>query len=467
METKNSFVLLQKVITSGKYYIEACLLKDACVICINRETKKNKFMPFKVMYDNNNQFWLHNETWEYFLANDDIAKIEEKVEQLKAQWTPVITETKPSLPETEKNSSSEGFGQGYADFATMTESERTERMKNCKNRLDSLISQKPKQERLITEALVETTQDAILYNYTSLLDAMNLTGEDAKKQTRDLVESTRDIVKASSQLISSSIINDELMNTLVSRSNGTIIQHMTRVYLKGLAFLSYYNKLISSSSFINKLRVTFNEKYCLFYRSLLPHVHLEDLTLERIFLGGMRAIPEQIFYNWAIGFLVHDIGKASAVEYHEGEASYNRDIVMEHVRVGYTSIMNKTNYPRDAGLITGYHHEYYGDPSGYGFFRICLEQYKKINPLIKPDYCITYEVEPMMDYKALAFFPAKVLEIIDVFDSLTDPNRKYRKAITTEDALAIMEDEFIKKHPKLDVVLFELFSKYIHEKTLT
>ena len=463
MATKTSFVLLQKVVTSGKYYIDACLLEDSCVICINRENKKNKFMPFKVMYDNNNQFWLQNETWEYFFADDDVAKIEARVAQLTAQWAPGMTDTGPSLPETEKKPSNDGFGQGYVDFTALPEGERTQRMKECKKRLDTLIAQKPRQEQLITKALVETTQDAILYNYTSLIDAMTLTGDDARKQTQNLVESTRDIVKASTQLITANIFNDELMNTLVSKSNGTTIQHMTRVYLKGLAFLSYYNKLVSSSSIIKKLRIAFNEEYCLFYRALLPHVHLEALSLERVFLGGMRAIPENVFYNWAIGFLVHDIGKGAAVEYHEGEAAYDRDIVIEHVKVGYTSIMNKTNYPRDAGLITGYHHEYYGDPSGYGFYRICLDQYKKINPQIKLDYCITYEVEPMMDYQALAFFPAKVLEIVDVFDSLTDPNRKYRKVLTTDEAIAMMQQEFINKHRKLDIILFDLFKRFVKE----
>jgi HD-GYP domain-containing protein (c-di-GMP phosphodiesterase class II) len=177
----------------------------------------------------------------------------------------------------------------------------------------------------------------------------------------------------------------------------------------------------------------------------------------------MRAIPEADFYNWAVGILVHDIGKTAAVEYHEGEAAYNRDIVIEHVNVGYNSVMNKTNYPRDIGLITGYHHEYYGDPDGYGYFRLYLDQYKKLNPRVKQGFCIAFEFAPMMDCEALAFFPAKVLEIIDVFDSLTDPNRKYRKPLTTDEALAMMQEEFINKHPKLDMIIFDIFSQFIKD----
>ncbi|MDR0455586.1 MAG: metal-dependent phosphohydrolase [Treponema sp.] len=457
METKSSLVLLQKVVAAGKHYIDTCFLEDVRVICINKETKKSKFMPFKVMYDNNRQFWLKNETWEYYLAGDELAEIEEKIAKLNSRQERPVTE------ETENDIISQNLGNEYINFAAMPEQERVEHIKECKNRLDALITQKPRQEQLVTEALVETTRDAVMHNYASLMDVMNLAEDEAKNQTRDMVEGTRNLIKASSQLISSDIFNDDLMNALVSKSNGTTIQHMTRVYLKGLAFLSYYNKLVSSSSIINKLRIVFDEEYHNFYQTLLPHVHPDDITLERVFLGGMRMIPENTFYNWAIGFLVHDIGKAAAMEYHEGEAAYNRDIVVDHVNVGYSSIINKTNYPKDASLIAAYHHEYYGHPSGYGFFRTCLDEHKKINPQIKQDFCITYDLESMMEYEAMAFFPAKILEIIDVFDSLTDSSRKYRKVMTTEEAIATMREEFIEKHHKIDIILFDLFLKFIRE----
>jgi HD-GYP domain-containing protein (c-di-GMP phosphodiesterase class II) len=463
MATENPIILLRTIITSDKDYIDACLLEDACVICINRETKRNKFMPFRVMYDSNSQFWAQNKTWEYFLAGDEFNKIKERAAKLKSNWEPRTIEVVQTATEKTEKDINQGFGDEYDAIVTMTETERIQHIKESKNRLDKLIAQKPRQEQLITEALVETARDAVLHNHAAIIDAMGLPADEAKRQTQNLVNSTRELVEASSQLITTNIFNDELMNTLVSKSNGTIIQHMTRVYLKGLAFLTYYNKLVSTTSIINKLRIAFFEKYQPYYRILLPHVHLDDLTLEKVFLGGMRAIPEETFYTWALGFLIHDIGKAAAVEYHEGEAEYNRDIVMEHVKVGYTSVMNKTNYPKDVGLITGYHHEYYGDPSGYGFFRSGFDLNKKINPQAKHNACIAYETEPIIDYEALGFFPAKILEIIDVFDSVTDSNRKYRKVLTTEEALTMMGEEFVIKRQKIDIILFDLFKKFLNE----
>jgi len=286
----------------------------------------------------------------------------------------------------------------------------------------------------------------------------------AKKLTQDLVDSTYEMVKSSAQLISENIFKNELMNTMVEKSNGTVIQHMTRVYLNGIAFLSYYNKLVSRSSAIQKLRVNFSDEYRKYYHALLPHVGIDNINLERVFYGGMRAITPEDYMKWAVGFLIHDIGKAPAVEYHEGESSYDRNIVIDHVKQGFKYTTSKTNYPREASLIIGYHHEYYGDPDGYGFFRAYLASYKKENPNARADYCISYELEPILDYHTLAYFPAKVLEIIDVFDSLTDPHRAYRKPMTSKEAIDMMREEFIVKHLKLDPILFDIFDMFINEK---
>jgi hypothetical protein len=118
----------------------------------------------------------------------------------------------------------------------------------------------------------------------------------------------------------------------------------------------------------------------------------------------------------------------------------------------------------EASLIIGYHHEYYGDPAGYGYFRAYLQQYKKQNPEAKQDYCITYGLEPILDYQVLAYFPAKILEIIDVYDSVTDPHRVYRKAMTSDEALAMMREEFVEKNNKIDSILFDIFDSFIREQ---
>ena len=454
-----------------KGFIDICLKENISVICVNKRTKKERTMPMNAMYGNNSEFWLQHSDWEYFFSNDDIQKVNDKMPKPAFQLKPQDDETEKRetekigtlLPISSEGDVELGYGREYEAIAGMNDVERVLHIKKDRERLETLMTMKPRQENLVTEALVETARDAILHNHASLVNAMSLTAGEAKKQTQDLVDSTRELVKASIQLISTNIFNNELMNALVLKSNGTIIQHMTRVYLNGLAFLSYFNKQVSSSHAINRIRVSFDDKYRRFYQTLLPHIHPDHFTLERIFLGGMRAINEIDFYNWATGFLIHDIGKATAVEYHEGEAAYNRDVVTEHVRIGFANVVGKTNYPQEAALITGYHHEYYGDPGGYGVFRSYFDQYKSKNTFVKQSYCISYDLPAVLDYKVLAYFPAKVLEIIDVFDSVTDPHRKYRRAMSTEEALDMMREEFIIKHPKLDIILFDIFSSFAME----
>jgi HD-GYP domain-containing protein (c-di-GMP phosphodiesterase class II) len=83
---------------------------------------------------------------------------------------------------------------------------------------------------------------------------------------------------------------------------------------------------------------------------------------------------------------------------------------------------------------------------------------------MKQDYCITCELESILGFRALAYFPAKILEIIDVYDSLTDPHRVYRASMSSEEALTLMYREFIIKRRKIDPILFDIFTGFIREK---
>jgi len=482
MAAKETVIPLSKVLLSldgksiNKKYIDIILEEEIPVLCINRSAQKKRLMPFKVLYDNNENFWQKSGAWEYYFTSDGFNTIKEKsviklgawdLEREKAPPKPDPVNEDDTLEELEAASDSEieaGFGYEYKSFAEMSTEEKVNYLNNNKKRLNSFIAAKVKDEKEVVKALVDTTKDAALINHAALEEAIYLADDEAKKLTQDIVDSTSEMVKSSAQLVSDNIFNNKLMDTLVKKSNGTIIQHMTRVYLNGISFLSFYNNLVSTSSAIQKLRINFTAKYKKFYHALLPHMEFDNIVLERVFYGGMRAVPPDLYFKWAVGFLIHDIGKAAAVEYHEGESKYDRRIVIDHVKQGYKSIMSKTNYPMEASLITGYHHEYYGDSGGYGYFRAYLAQYKKSNPDAKTDYCITYDLEPILDYQALAYFPAKVLEIIDVYDSVTDPHRVYRKPMLPDEALVMMREEFIEKHHKLDAILFDIFCSFIEEK---
>ncbi len=474
MTEKEVFFSLPKVLLAAdgksvnKKFIEIILAENLTVICVNQSMGKKRLMPFKSLYDHHNNFWQKDGNWEDYFSKESVEKIKEKAAAKPNNWEKEIPITAGKNEDSDESELEEldveaGFGIEYKTFAEMSSAQKVERLNENKQKLNAFIVQEPKDSAAVTELLVDTAKDAALINHAALEEALRFGDDEAKKLTQEIVDSTQEMVKSSAQLVASDILNNELINTLVEKSNGTIVQHMTRVYLNGIAFIAYYNNLVSTTSIIQKMRISFASKYRDFYHKLLPQINIDDINLERVFLGGMRAIPPELYFKWATGFLIHDIGKAAAIEYHEGEAAYDRNTVIEHVKAGYKSVMNKTNYPMEASLIIGYHHEYYGDPDGYGYFRAYLQQYKSMRPDAKIDYCITYELEPMLDYHALAYFPAKVLEIIDVYDSLTDPHRAYRRAMTPEEALAMMKTEFIEKHTKIDAIIFDVFAGFIRE----
>ncbi|MDR0474529.1 MAG: metal-dependent phosphohydrolase [Treponema sp.] len=421
--------------------------------------QKFRLVPFNTLYENDNCFWQAQDNWKYFFTEVTMEKLKTK-NIVKA--API--EPEESKDDVLKNPVVQAFGVEYEAISSMSSSNKVKYLNEIKNKIDKLssISVKTRDENT-SKVIVDSAKYAVMISYSALKSAFQLEGAEAKKATQTLVYTTHEIVKSYTQLFSKDIFDNLLMSRLFNKSNGTIIQHITRVYLMGIAFLAYYNKFVSNRADVINMRKTLNAKYRQYYQNLLPHISIDDIVLERVFHKGMLPIPPDLFVKWAVGFLIHDIGKASAVEYHEGEASYDRSIVMEHVRVGYNFIVNKTNYPKEASLITGYHHEYYGNPEGYGYFRIFLENYKKKAPQNKQDFCMTFDMESILNYKAFAYFPAKILEIVDVYDSVTDPNRVYRKPLSSGEALVMMRKDFITNQLKIDPILFELFTSFTKE----
>jgi hypothetical protein len=458
MLEKETAIPLHKALSSpdgkgiNKSYIDTMLEGEIPVLCVNKNEHKQKLISFKSLYDKDASFWKKEGVWEFFLTEYGIDKLNEKPED-------TVYET-----ESGNSQADESFGSEYNAIEKMSKEEKVERLNKESIWLNELLIKKSRDQIVIAEALANTTKDTAMINHAVLKEIIFFADDQAKAFSKDVVIYTSEIVKSSARLLSENVFSDGMMKTIADKSKGTVLQHITRVYLNGVAFLAYFNNMVSSSSTVIKIRTSFNLKYRKFYQALLPHIDSYHLTLDQVFLGGLREIPTDMFFKWSVGFFIHDIGKAADIQYHEGEDAYDRAKVVDHVMVGYNSVMKKTNYPKEAGLITGYHHEYYGDPDGYGPFREDLQKYKKQKPDTKQDYCVAYEIESILAFKALAYFPAKVLEIIDVYDSLTDPRRVYRKAMSLEEALDMMYKEFIIKRRKIDPILFDIFTGFIREK---
>lgn len=444
------------------------------IVCRNNKTGAVKLVQLRALYQNNKRFWTAHSDWEYFIPKDVARAVQGEID-LEAESSNSYGDAtrnpaaeQPGTRPTEDETDAAGKNGGHLDrtaayYRKISVDERVSLLTHANDRLDKLAHVADTDPEEVAEALVETSVDLTTTNRVTLLAALKLGNQQAQAYTAAMVKATQNVVKSTIRLVDSDVYEDELVRRLVERSNGTIVRHMTRVFLSGVEFMLYYNRQVEQHGIGNRIRISFPQKYKAYYRQLLPHLHPDQVTLEHVFYGGMRALSEVEIHRFATGFLVHDVGKADDIEYHEGEAAYDRETVVRHVKVGYKAVMEKTNYPREAGLITGYHHEYYGTPSGYGYFRELLDAYKRLNPRVTQDYVMAYSMEPLIDYEVLSYFPAKMLEIVDVFDSITDPARRYRKPFAVDEAIVFMQKEFVDDNLKLDPILFDLFKAFVEE----
>ena len=465
---KQTFVRLRSFLEAYPRGLSHLLSTRENVVCSNDKTGSVKRVQLRALYKNNKRFWAVKGDWEYFIPAEVACTVRNKLSvrarsSSGSDGTPRDTtaETPAGKPPggesdaTEKDEARPKRGIGVT--------ERVGLLLRAQDRLDRLADAADSKPEDVAQALVETSADLTVANRVALLTALRLGNEQARAYTTAMVNATEKVIESTIRLVDSPVYEDELVRRLVERSNGTIVRHMTRVFLSGVEFTLYYNRQVAQQGIVNRIRILFPQKYRNYYCKLLPHLHPDQVTLEHVFYGGMRALSAVEIQHFATGFLIHDVGKADDIEYHEGEAAYDREKVVRHVKAGYRAVMEKTTYPREAGLITGYHHEYYGAPAGYGHFRDLLDAYKRLNPHAVQDYAMAYTMEPLIDYQVLSYFPAKILEIVDVFDSITDPARRYRKPFSVDEAIAFMRSDFVDTNLKLDPILFDLFIAFVAE----
>jgi len=459
------YIPLEEAIRLNPQLVRLLNREEEAVLCVHRKNKKKKKLSFRALYDNNHVFWNNpNSSWDFFLETNRVNNFVSQIREHSGSNSPLIGDYDSEEQDVQFSPKEEvvqtNFAERFDEIAAMSQKTRLELLTEHADRINSLIAKEKENTLEIVSALSDSTQDASLINKTLIDESTDLEDEEAKQRSKEMVSRTEELVKSSTSLIDENIFHGELFDSIVSKSNGTVVQHMTRTYIRSVSFLLHYNKKILNSSLPNRIRIEFKKKYKPFYVQLLSNLHSDDIVLERVFYSGMQAISLQQIHRFATGFLLHDVGKAKDIDYHEGNEGYDRDRIVDHVKQGYLSITNKTLYPVEVSLIAGYHHEYYGHPSGYGFYRAQLNRYLKDHPKHRLTYVMSYTLKPVLSFDTMAYFPAKILEIVDVFDALTDPNRTYKEPLSPDAALKLMRREFVEDSLKLDPILLDIFAEY-------
>ena len=293
-----------------------------------------------------------------------------------------------------------------------------------------------------------------------------ITQEHAKIENQEITETTKNIVTTIVDMLSANTETQKVFDELNHYSDGGIMAHSNRVFISYVNFMVFYNNLINRRHLVQKIKTSYTNKYKKFYEQIETVFNKGSickslLTLEDCIDKGIKIIEERDMKLYSVGALLHDIGKVKDLDYFEGANGRDYERIKNHLFNSYALVSQTSEYPLEVILTVALHHEYYG--LGYGPYENLYKLKLKKHPDFKIQRIITYDAKAIDECEAFAYFPAKMLEIIDVYDALIDPARKYKggKTFTPEKALNIMKEDFIEKHIKLDPILYDVFVEFL------
>lgn len=349
------------------------------------------------------------------------------------------------------------YTQKRVDAKNMSPAQRDREYQSVLESLERIeLSDKIINEKVII-GLIDAISEAFVLNKASFEENYDEEGNISPDHIKSIARNTTVLVQSVMGILKNNRAANNFINMLGEKSTGSTIDHMNSVFLIYLSFCDFYNSYFSKGK-IAKLRADFRKKYYRYYKKLMPDSPPE--SLEDVFNGGMRELPQDKLLQFSIGALLHDIGKIDNINYFEGEGSYDRTLIMRHAPISYNMIVKTREFDNEVALLAALHHEYYNDVAGYGISKVLFPQHER--KFKWAQYCLTYNINDVRSGLALAYVPIKILEIVDVFDALTDKNRRYReKEFTVDEALELMKSEFVDKSLKIDPILFTIFLDYI------
>jgi HD domain len=253
-----------------------------------------------------------------------------------------------------------------------------------------------------------------------------------------LVKETVSIVQSVVTLVEESDLAVTLFQSLQSLTNGNTLNHIVRVFSNMVTFLVYYNDL-HAKGLNQKVRLIFPTCYKEEYQRYLPGLRDSLATSDNMVRLPNLSVTK--VRTWALGALMHDIGKILDLGYFENEAAFDATRIKQHPIIG-SGLFQRTYGEKfeEARYIVGDHHNYMFHPDGYGLSRWERSRSPRAHPEIV--CCVADALENFTSGQALSFLPVEICTIIDVYDALTDPSRQYKKPMTPQQTIAFMEEHF-------------------------
>ncbi len=240
------------------------------------------------------------------------------------------------------------------------------------------------------------------------------------------------------------------------------LSHAIRVFLIYTDFLFYYNEVCNQGLGLKVRRGfdAYKEDYNKVFEAFDNRKSVD--RLEDVFRDSIQAISNSSLEQYALASSVHDIGKFYDMDYYIARKGSNSKRIQEHLFRSYY-MLNRESQSLNSIYTVAFHHEYYG--LGYGPFNFMYKTKKTESPYFYSRNVVSYDIYDVLNCDALAFFPAKMLEIIDVYDTIMYPwfDDQELQASTVEGVIDIMKKNYIEKDVKLDPILFDVFVGYLEE----
>lgn len=444
---------MEKVRKLDERVFQELLRVNCSLLCVNKARGKRRTIPLRALYENDREFWLRESSeWSYFVDSSLIDHINDGLKAVDLELEKRLTRHEESI---EKELSGE-----YSLLREIPPGERINALRETLEKINRLIESRHFSDQEKRDVLVEASYYSWLVNKVTLEEVSGLSDRDARLASEEVARMTEKIVDALSDVLSEEDERYTYMHSLMDKSNGSTVRHMVRTFVMAHRFILFFNRQMNEKGLASRLRADFG-LYRKWYASLLPGIPEQDLTLEHIFKGGIRPVSEKELKVYSAGFLLHDIGKQRYINYFEGAEGYDSRKVEAHAKTGFRMLLQKSVYSRKIAAIAGFHHEYYGHESGYGYYRELKALMQLDNCNHRHNSCISYDLDDLNRFESLAYLPVKFLEIVDVYDAVTDPVRTYKRHMRTGEALKFIRTEFVDNNKKLDIILFDLFVRFM------
>jgi hypothetical protein len=394
------------------------------------------------------------------------ARIPEEEKQAKVpEPSPPPSEESPATLEDDQMEEPRETGDGTAlnrmfqdrmdKFSSQTHEEKTRVMDKNIDRIRSHIENPEALPQDIIKECIKIVTDFFMINLTSVRS--HETEELNDEQMADIVSRTESFIDEIITLLRKENLSYRDLNLIEKMSiKSPTFDHISKVFLRFILFGFFFDSFFRDGRIdriLNNLAAY--EKY---YDRIQQKTHALKLSDT-----GIKRIRKTEMKRYALGVLLHDVGKFLHIDYHEGNMPYSREKVVGHAALGYNMLVKSRVIPQDMAAMSALHHEYYGHPSGYGvskfLFPVVREKMKASSPYF-PTY-MSMNFEDVKNARSMAFLPAKMLEIHDVFDGLTNKSRPNPKSIG--EAINIMRQEMIEEATKLDPILFDIFVEFMAE----